>query len=188
MIFPINGTVAIDVIVDLPGAIAVIKPSLPVTVTTDVLLLVHVIDIFEISAPGTMYDTDFCAISRAFAVSPTLRFRSGSGTANGVILFDVVVSGSFVVTFTLQVMDFDSDPLVIFAVIVALPVAFAVTVPSFDTVAIYGLLLLHATVHPDGVVCAINLPVSPTLIERIVVVRVMLIGLTVTLNLCDLPS
>ena len=113
----------VTVIVAVPLAIPFTTP-LELTVATFVLLDVH----FTVSLEPL-------GLSIAFSVYVLPLF-----TEIAVLISLTEVAG--VSTFTVHTADL---PLVVFAVIVAVPCAFAVTTPLADTVAIFVLLDVHVT-------------------------------------------
>ncbi len=120
--------VSAAVIVAVPGAIASTLPS--VTVAAAALLVLHV-TLLSVKLSGL-------TIAVSVSVSPTDSVRA--------LLFKLTLFVSVAGVFTVTVHDASNPPSDVFAVMVAVPCATAVTVPLLiSTVAIFGLFELHIT-------------------------------------------
>jgi len=141
----------VAVIVAVPAARAVTVP--PDTEATFVLLLLHVKFWF------VAFEGIIAAVR--FSVAPTLRLMV-------VLLRDTPVTGTLSAA-TVTVQEAVLPPSTVVTVIVAVPLAIAVTLPLVDTVATALLLLCHVTfwlVALDGVIVALR--VSVLLIRMLV--------------------
>ena len=153
----LDPSAVLTVIVAVPAAFAVTRPD-EETVATDVLLEDHVTFLF------VAFDGDIVAAK--VSVLPTVMDKE--------LLFRVtpVTATVAAVTVTLQVAVL--DPSTVFTVIVAVPVAFAVTTPEEETVATDVLLDDHVTflfVAFDGETVAINVSESPTVSDKLLLFR-----------------
>ena len=147
----------VTVIVAVPAALAVTTPDVE-TVATDVLLDDHVTDL-SVAFNGDKVATNVC-------VSPTVRdiddvFKLTPVTEIG---FSVTIMEHVAVLF----------PSFVLTVMIADPAALAVTKPEEETVATVVLLEDHVTdlsVALDGVTVAVRACVSPSVMDKLVLLR-----------------
>ena len=168
------------VIVAVPAAFAVTNPLVD-TVATLVLELVHV-TVLLVALDGVI-------VAVNCDVFPTSKLS--------LVLFKLipVTSTVFDDTFTVQVAVF--PPAV--AVIVVVPTPTATTAPLLSTVAIFDELLVHVIVlfvALDGVTVACSVALSPSIIDKLLLFKLILftpitidslLSVTVSLHLASFP-
>ena len=153
------------VIVAVPAALAVTIPEED-TVATEVLFEDHVTDLFVASEGST--------VAIRVSESPSVIVRE-------VLFKETEVTGLLTVT----AHDAVFDPSFVFTVIVAVPAAFAVTKPSEETKATEVLLddqVTDLSVASEGSTVAVRVSVSPSVIEREVLSRLIPVTLIVLLT------
>ena len=175
-VFPL---LLVAVITAVPAFFAVTFPLLS-TAATASLLLLHFTVLSPVAFDGAIVDVNI-------SLSPSVKLVV-------LLLRPIpVMAISFCFTVTVQLALF---PLLLVAVITAVPAFFAVTFPLLSTAATSALLLLHFTVLSpvafDGVIVAVNVSLSPSvklvvLLLRLIPVMAISFCFTVTVQPAVFP-